>query len=128
MSQRLSLRSASICSSRNGLIGYASPSLVCRYLANTSVWRASSIVCVAAAVVVPEEDALRVVGDQLDAGVDLGLVGEVGRRVGGGHAVLLGSPVPKLATIRVMRSFHAAASGAGTPAPRCSSSPRCMVR
>ena len=46
MSHRLSLMRASICSSRNGLIGYASPSFRWRYLAKTSVWRASSIVCV----------------------------------------------------------------------------------
>ena len=48
MSHRSSSSSAVICSSRNGLIGYASPSLVCRYLAKTSVWRASSMVWVAA--------------------------------------------------------------------------------
>ena len=48
MSQRGSSSSDQICSLRNGLIGYASPSFVRRYLANTSVCRASSMVWVEA--------------------------------------------------------------------------------
>ena len=46
MSQRESSSSDQICSLRNGLIGYASPSLVRRYLAKTSVCLASSMVWV----------------------------------------------------------------------------------